>query len=688
MKKSMVKGMGEWVSKKVVGGLKNWRDIRVLRALSFAFAGLFLVGSIICGVFAYFNYAKIRNERQSLIERMGVDAVRDFSSESRELLSLVATGGSPLEQDLASVHVNERIQEIKRGSVGVESIFLVDSNMKIVAHDDLSFKGSVYEPGEVGALGEREILKREYAIGGMGLIHIAVPVRDDSGAKLGEAHLALSQTAVDDALGREFKGLFTTVRVLISAGSVLLIFALLLSIIVPFLTRLWVQLSLIVALLVIVIAVAMGAVLLAQAERALDHQLRLRGTVIAYTLQAGVADDLLVGERDRMAIAINRAKRISEGVEYVAVVGANGEIAGHSERGLVGRVYQEPEGLEPLGEKEILAQSYSIAGREIYDIAVPVIVGEKRIGQVHVGMAKYAIREAIDRSRRSAVWILISSLAAGVGLALVIGIFTTRPIHVIARGAERVAEGDLSFNAKVIRYDEVGQLSQSFNNMVQGLREKEYIKDTFGRYVTKEVAEAVLKGGITLGGERREVTVLFSDIRNFTPFTESHEAEEVVGMLNEYFTAMVDIILENRGTLDKFIGDAVMAVFGAPISQEDHAERAVLTALQMREALEKFNARRISQGKEGIRIGIGINTGEVIAGNVGSEKRMEYTVVGDNVNIASRVEGLTKQYEADILITDNTYKKVKDLVRVKRHAPVVVKGKANPIRIYEVISAK
>jgi len=176
--------------------------------------------------------------------------------------------------------------------------------------------------------------------------------------------------------------------------------------------------------------------------------------------------------------------------------------------------------------------------------------------------------------------------------------------------------------------------------MAKSLREKEMIKQAFTRYVAREVVDQILKDPerIALTGERREVSVLFCDIRGFTPVSERLTPEQVVAMLNEFYTLMIDVVFRYEGTLDKFLGYTIMAVFGAPLPQDDHALRAIHTALAMQTGIRELSARRVQDGKEPIAVGIGVSAGEAIAGSVGTENRMEYTVIGDRVNLAARLE--------------------------------------------------
>jgi adenylate cyclase len=225
-----------------------------------------------------------------------------------------------------------------------------------------------------------------------------------------------------------------------------------------------------------------------------------------------------------------------------------------------------------------------------------------------------------------------------------------------------------------------------YQYFVEG-REKRKMKQLFGQYVSRDVYQQLVSNPALarLGGQRREMTVLFSDIRNFTMASEREEPEDIVRMLNEYFTRMVDIVFKHKGTLDKFVGDMVMALFGAPLDDAHHGEHAVDAALEMIDELHRLNEHWAAEGRPALDIGIGINTGPMIAGNIGSEAIMSYTVIGDSVNLGSRLESLNKNYGTRIIISDATRAALPDRYIFRPLGEVVVKGKIQPVAIFEVV---
>ena len=224
--------------------------------------------------------------------------------------------------------------------------------------------------------------------------------------------------------------------------------------------------------------------------------------------------------------------------------------------------------------------------------------------------------------------------------------------------------------------------------MIEDISSEKRMKSTMSRYMDPELADQLMNAGDSddiMGGKQSVGTVLFSDVRSFTTITEELGAQGTVKLLNEYFTIMVDCITDEGGMLDKFIGDAMMCIFGTPVPHDDDPDRAVRAAIRMMTDLKVFNDKRSTEGKMAIDHGMGINTDSIVSGNIGSPKRMDYTVIGDGVNLAARIESACKQYGAHILISEFTYKAVKATYRTRQVDYVIVKGKTEPVGVYEVL---
>ncbi|CAB5088881.1 Adenylate cyclase (EC [Olavius algarvensis associated proteobacterium Delta 3] len=261
----------------------------------------------------------------------------------------------------------------------------------------------------------------------------------------------------------------------------------------------------------------------------------------------------------------------------------------------------------------------------------------------------------------------------------------TRPVYALTEAARKVVKEDEYQDAiDVPSKDELGQLTESFNVMMEGLRQRDFIRDTFGRYVTKEVVEELIDNpdGLRLGGEKREVTIMFSDIRGFTPLSEHLGPEQVVDLLNRYLGDMADIVEKYGGTVSEFVGDAILAFFGAPVDHGDSPSRAVACAVEMQMAMVTINKDNVESGLSEVAMGIGINTGDVIVGNIGSERRAKYGVVGHAINLTARVESST--IGGQILISEATYDKVKDTVIIKQERKLRLKGVDEEVVLYDV----
>lgn len=258
----------------------------------------------------------------------------------------------------------------------------------------------------------------------------------------------------------------------------------------------------------------------------------------------------------------------------------------------------------------------------------------------------------------------------------------TRPLQLLTGGARRISAGDYAASVDIPHRDEIGQLATAFNAMANGLAEKEKVRDLLGKVVSPEIANELLSKQLELGGEEREVTVLFTDVRGFTSLCEGRSPQQILALLNEYFSALTGVIEQHGGVVDKFIGDAVMALFGAPVACGDAPARAIRTALSVRPVVAALNQSFTQRGLKPIGMGIGINTDRVVVGNMGSQSRLNYTAIGDGVNLASRLEGLTKRYGARVIVSESTALAAPEFLYLPLDL-VRVKGKQRPVHIFE-----
>ncbi len=282
-------------------------------------------------------------------------------------------------------------------------------------------------------------------------------------------------------------------------------------------------------------------------------------------------------------------------------------------------------------------------------------------------------------------------LLAGFGVVLLLIVSAlvarsmARPLLHMSEATRKVVRGDLDIDLSDIRRkDEVGQLAQAFTRMAAGLKERDRIRDTFGRYLTREVVDRLLesKDGLRLGGEAREISMIMSDIRGFTAMASDRKPEEVICFLNRYLGKMVDILMEYRGIIDEIIGDGILAFFGAPEPMKNHAAAAVACALTMQAAMKEVKEGNKAEGLPHLEMGIAVNTGEVIVGNIGSEKRSKYGAVGSQVNFTGRAESFA--VGGQVLVTKATYEELSDILRVRKVLKVEMKGMPGKVELYDI----
>jgi adenylate cyclase len=447
------------------------------------------------------------------------------------------------------------------------------------------------------------------------------------------------------------------------------------------------KLSLVITVALAVTVSLLSAILLRQQQTTLTAEMVKRGLTIAQNLAASAKNPLVGDDELTLNLLVKEATKDPD-VAYVAITDEKGKTLAHSDMHLVGRPIERPADLKRLG-KQMVVQTYtSKGGDEVIDVSVPLSFRQVPIGALYVGVSQRANLAALARARNNAILISVTMVLLGIAGAFTLGSVLSRPISQLMEGTRAISEGNFAITLHVPSRDEIGALTQSFNDMAASLREKDAIKRAFTRYVAREVVTEILKDPdkIVLSGERREVTVLFCDVRGFTSISERLAPEEVVSLLNAFYTLMIDTTFKHDGTLDKFLGDGVMSVFGAPIYHPDHTLRALRTALAMQAGIRELSVRRVAEGKPPLRIGIGVNAGSAVAGSVGTEERMEYTVIGDSVNLASRLESYAKA--GQILIADHTYEIMRDAIEARPLGRLKIRGKEEDLEVYEVLGVR
>ncbi|HEY0076287.1 MAG TPA: adenylate/guanylate cyclase domain-containing protein [Abditibacteriaceae bacterium] len=304
--------------------------------------------------------------------------------------------------------------------------------------------------------------------------------------------------------------------------------------------------------------------------------------------------------------------------------------------------------------------------------------------------ATQGISQAIEvRTRKSAALVLGligATLLVALGVAYFAARATSRPLMQMAQVARGVGQGNLDQQAPETSGGEIGEMGRAINAMISGLRQRNLLQETFSRYTAPTVVQEILRrGGVQLGGVKSEATIFFSDLAGFTTLSEKLPPEELVALLNEYLDAMTKIIIASEGMLDKYIGDAILAFWGSPIAREDDAARACRAALDQRAQLRLLRDKWAKEGRPLLDMRIGIETGEVIVGDIGSELKLNYTVLGDTVNFASRLEAVNKIYGSHILIGERTRHLAGDAIEVRELDLLAVAGKSQPVRVYELL---
>jgi class 3 adenylate cyclase len=446
----------------------------------------------------------------------------------------------------------------------------------------------------------------------------------------------------------------------------------------------FVKLAVLSVLQILLIVSIISLTMLEKQKRQYTNQLIEFGVSLIKMTAKNSPDKLLAEEEISLFQLLKDVSDIEQ-VRYAMIVDFDQQIHAHSQIEKANSAYTPPVGLALMKKiDKTTISEYSDGKESLLLFQHPITYQTLSVGQVILVLSRQSILDAIKSESYFILALTIAGLLVGLGSSVFVSMYFSKPILKLKDGAKVLSKGDFNHRVYIPRNDEMGDLGRSFNQMAIGLGERELIREAFGKYVSPEIRDKILSGDIPLDGERREATLLFSDLRGFTPYVENNEPEEVIKSMRDYFTAMQIAISRHGGLVLQYIGDEIEAVFGVPLAVEDHAERAVRAALDMREALAVLNRNREQAGLEPLRHGIGIYTGVVLAGNTGSKDRLSYTLIGNTVNLASRIQGMTKEVGWDILAYEGTLQRLKESFDVTKETPRSAKGYSKPITVYRV----
>jgi adenylate cyclase len=445
----------------------------------------------------------------------------------------------------------------------------------------------------------------------------------------------------------------------------------------------WMQLFLATMVIIITTILLLSIFTLSKQKERLYLQTVKIGKVslnyFSYNASIPLLDDNLL----RLNTLIKEAKAV-EGLLYAVIVNNDNIIKAHTDLEKINTPFKNFESVKDIKRDGDVTyfNYYSESGEHILNLIQPIKFHDTALGNVHVGVSIAFIKNLIDKERLLIILIALFIIFFGVAIAVWLGVRFSRPISDLVAATEEIGSGNYQHKIILARNDELGNLATAFNRMGDELWKNSLMQKSFGKYVGPEVLEMIMSNpeAVWLKGRRNDATIVFTDIRGFTSYSEFKEPEEIVEGLNEFLEITTQVIQDHGGYVDKFIGDAVLGVFGVPVFHEDHVERAVKAAVDMQTEFQK----RGKSGNDLLKaVGIGINSGVVVSGNIGSLDKMEYTVIGDSVNVASRLNGLANPGE--IIISKSVYDNLSDTITVEPLFPQYIKGKTEPIETFKVI---
>jgi adenylate cyclase len=448
----------------------------------------------------------------------------------------------------------------------------------------------------------------------------------------------------------------------------------------------WLQLSLTTILVILLTTFVLSVVILSRQEERLYMQTVNVGAVsLKYFAENAripiIQDDIL-----QLNTLIKNTEDV-EGLLYAVITDKGNVIKAHTNPNMIGKTFLSMDNVKKIkGYGDVTYFDYVLpGGRHTLNLTQPISFKDKHLGKVHVGVSLDFIEQATHKERASVILTTLIILFFGIVMALFLGYRYSGPISKLLQATEEIGRGNYHYKIRLDRKDELGNLAKAFNQMGEELWKNSLIQKSFGKYVGSEVLDMIEADPerVWLKGHRNAATVFFADIRGFTHYFDTMEPEAVVEQLNEYFEVATKAIVQFGGFVDKFIGDAVLGVFGVPVFRQDHVERAVRAAIYLQ---HRLNRSGLSGNNLLKSIGIGIDTGIIVSGNIGSQVKMEYTVIGDCVNVASRLNGLAGPGE--IIISNSVYEHVGNMIDVEALPPQEIKGKSEPIDVFRVMGNK
>jgi len=370
---------------------------------------------------------------------------------------------------------------------------------------------------------------------------------------------------------------------------------------------------------------------------------------------------------------------------YAMVQDENGIIISHTDRRLISEADRSPLFLALRDSKKIIAQSHNSNNESITDIGIPLEGRANRVGYVRVGFSNKTIDDAMRAVFINIIYVALGILLLSLFVTLYVVGLMVKPIEVLSDAVSEIGRGNFDVIIRPLqRKDEVGNLTAGVREMVQGLKEKELTKTLLGKYISPKVVENILRERSQLGGAKKMVTIVCTDIRDFTTISEEQPAESVVAAINQLFSIVVRSTITHDGIIDKFLGDGALCVFGVPDACPDDAYRAVIMAQEVLKLLDKHNLDRRTMGLFELRLGITIHSGEVISGNIGSEERFEYTVIGDPVNTVSRLQDQCKDLNESIILTSNVAEQLGGKIALRFLTKGKLRGKKEKLDLYTI----